>query len=119
MPNAKRDTYRADLSQLIESALRSGEAQPLKQYLIERGKLSPTYANLPLAHTFADVIGEIVAAGKHESGDEKLLDGWSSLSIEAVPVGSDHAILPMASVLCDGQEGGLRAETWQEEVAKR
>src|SRR5260221_14628226 len=106
MPNAKRDIYRADLSQLIESALRSGEAQPLKQYLIERGKLSPTYANLPLAHTFADVIGEIVAAGKHESGVEKLLNGWSSLSIEAVPVGSDHEILLMAAVVSYWAGGG-------------
>ena len=118
MPNAKRDTYRADLSQLIESTLQSGEAQALKQYLIERGKLSPTYANLPLAHTFADVIGEIVAAGKHESGVEKLLDGWSSLSIEAVPVGSDHEILLMAAVLSYGQVAVSRHEWWQDEVAK-
>src|SRR5258706_8793707 len=118
MPNAKRDTYRADLSKLIELALRSGEAQPLKQYLIERGKLSPTYANLPLAHTFADVIGEIVAAGKHESGVEKLLDGWAGFSIEAVPGGSDREILLMAAALSYGQVGGSRGGWWEDESAK-
>src|SRR5215813_1974247 len=110
MPNAKRDTYRTDLSPLIESALRTGNAHPLERYLVGRGMLSPTYANLPMANTFADLIGEIVATGKHDSAVEKLLDGWANLSLKAVPVGGEREILLMAAVLSYGQVAVSRRE---------
>ncbi len=116
MPSA--NTYRSDLSPLLDSALQTGIKRPLEQYLVERGKLSTTYANLPMAHTFADLIGEIVAAGKHDSAVEKLLDSWSGLSIEAAPVGSDREILPVVAVLSYGQVAVSRREWWPDEVTK-
>jgi hypothetical protein len=118
MPNPKRDSYHADLLKLLNSTLQGGDAHPLEQYLTERAKLSPTYANLPMAHTFADLIGDVVAAGKHDVAVEMLLDGWSNLSIEAAPVGSDREFLPVAAVLAYGQVAVSRREWWQDEVAK-
>jgi hypothetical protein len=118
MPNANRELYRADLQPLLESALQRGNTHSLEHYLVERGKLSPTYANLPMAHTFADVIGEIVAAGSHDDAVEKLLDGWANLSLAAVPVGSDREILPVVAVLSYGQVAVSRREWWRDEVAK-
>ena len=118
MPNANRELYRADLRPLIQSALQHGNNRSLEYYLVERGKLSPTYANLPMAHTFADIIGEVVAAGSNDSAIEKLLDGWANLSLEAVPVGSDREILPLVAVLSYGQVAVSRREWWRDEVAK-
>lgn len=116
MPTANK--YRADLSPLLGSVLQSGTIQPLEQYMVERGKLSPTYANLPMAHVFADLIGEIVAAGKYDSAVEKLVDGWSGMSVESVPVGSEREILPVAAVLSYGQVAVSRREWWQDEATK-
>src|SRR5258708_2788361 len=112
---AKRDVYRADLRPLIESALRSGDCGTLEAYLVKNGTLSRTMLNLPMAHTFADLIGEVVVENDRA---EVLVDQWAALGADVVPFGHEREILPCAAVLAYGQVAVASRERWNELVEK-
>src|SRR5258707_14791285 len=106
---AKRDSHRDELRQLIGTALQSGDRRPLESYLTERGRISTAMANLPLAHTFVDVIGADFAT---DAALSQLLDPWAASSVDQVPIGDERDILPMTGVLCYGQLALARPDWW-------
>src|SRR5258708_2871887 len=112
---AKRDAYHDDLHDLMAPALRSGDRSALERYFVERAKLSRTYANLPLAQTFADISGEMALDG---SPVQELLDAWAGLDERSVPVDDDREILPVAGVLAYGQLAAVCPERWDALVGK-
>lgn len=112
---AKQNAYRADLEPLIEAAVQHGDAQPLELYLTERARLSPTYTNLPMAHAFADLIGEIAV---REPRTETLLDTWAALTPNAIPPNDRREILPMAAILAYGQVAVVCRDRWEAVVNK-
>ncbi|NWJ45915.1 MAG: hypothetical protein HXX08_08555 [Chloroflexi bacterium] len=104
------------LAELLQEALISGNASELESYLKERSNLPGPRMNLPLVYDFAELVKTLVTLPESPVAQlELLLEGWSSITVEA---NAPETILPSAAVASYGQMAAVLPDCWQEKVAR-
>jgi hypothetical protein len=114
MTRAQRD---AELVELLDGALRSGDDRALRASLLADSGLPGPRANLRLIDAFADAAGAL-ATSDLVPELESLLDGWAALGPDAAPGDAPIVMLPCAAVAAYGAVGAARPEWVDDELDK-
>ena len=111
----------ADLPELLDQALASGDEAPLRAALLHDSGLPGARLNLRLVGAFAAAVGAAVRLPEPEApvgALERLLDRWAALPEDAAPGDQPAVILPCAAVAAYGEVGAVRPDWWDDEIAK-
>ncbi len=107
------------LSDLLRTAVRTGDDGPLRRRLLLGSGLLGPRLNLRLIEQFAAAVGTVLDDPQLDVDRlEGLLDRWAALSPADAPDDQPGVTLPCAAVAAYGAAAVARPECWVDEIGK-